>query len=75
MTQLELLPYECIVCKKIFLSYFEVIDDKDKKLIKDTYEDKGIDYLHPIRGERKCKKCRKGLQLDMFFDVDDRTIS
>ena len=39
MTQLELLPYECLVCKKIFLSYFEIVDDHDKELIRKTYDD------------------------------------
>jgi len=55
------------------MSYFEVIDDNDKKVIKDYFRkiEEGILFVQ-IRNERKCQKCRKCLQLDMFFDVDDR---
>ena len=74
MTKLELLPYQCTVCNKVFLSYYEVVDDLDREIIQDSYDGYGIDYIHPINGQRKCKRCRKGLQLDMFFDVDDRPI-
>jgi len=69
LAKLELLPYECTVCGKIFMSYFEVIDDNDKKVIKDYFRkiEEGILFVQ-IRNERKCPKCRKCLQLDMFFE-------
>jgi len=76
--KLELLPYECTVCKKTFLSYFEL--NYDEKYFEEHLDEKGrvrfefkdIDYIHPIKNERKCRRCRKGLQLDMFFDADIR---
>jgi hypothetical protein len=71
MVHLELLLYECTVCKKIFLSYYEVIDSLDKQFIEDWYNNSLV--FKQIKGERKCRKCRKGLQLDMFFDPDLRT--
>jgi len=72
MTKLELLPYECTVCGKIFMSYFEVIDSADKRFVEDYYENRDNIFFNQIKGERKCRQCRRGLQLDMFFDPDDR---
>jgi len=75
LVKLELLPYECIVCKKVFLSYFEM--KHDEKYFEEHLNERGntvfelkeISYVNPIKGERKCRRCRKGLQLDMFFDL------
>lgn len=73
MTKLYLTWYECTRCKKLFLSYFEVIDDKDKNfLIKANEENSSrglFDFV--IRNERECRKCRKGLSLDGWMDLEE----
>lgn len=73
MTKLYLTLYECKRCKKLFYSYFEVVDDKDKKFLVDMNEENSnrglFDFV--IRNQRDCRKCRKGLPLDGWMDLEE----
>ena len=64
MTKLYLLEYECRRCKRIFLSYFEPIDDIDKQILAQYYAsiESGVLFGHLMKG-RDCRKCRKGVDL------------
>ena len=71
MTKLYLTWYECKRCRKMFLSYFEVVDDLDKDFLMRMNEDNSnaglFDFV--IRNQRDCRICRKGEALDGWLDV------
>ena len=70
------LPYECIICHRTFKDNFqlvynekyfdtiETLNDNGKPIT--YFELKDIDYLHPIKNERKCRKCSKHVPLTEF---------
>ena len=76
MVLTELLPYQCIICNRTFLDYVDKNTKEEHfkpyiQYMKDgmeleKYELKDYDYLHPIKNERKCKKCRSHVDLANF---------
>jgi len=73
LTKLYLTWYECTRCKKLFLSYFEIEDDSDKKFLIESNEQntsRGLfDFV--IRNKRECRRCRKGQALDGWMDLTE----
>jgi len=73
---ITILPYECTVCHITFKDNFQLVyDDKYFDTIETVndngrpityFELKDIDYLHPIKNERKCRKCRSHVDLFQF---------
>lgn len=74
MTKIALLWFDCRRCGRPFMSYSEGqylrCDNNDHDGI--CFEDDiigdihGNNYLHAVKNERECRKCRKGLDILLF---------
>jgi len=73
MTKQLLLTFKCTRCSKLFWSWFEVIDDLDKKMVQAYFDESDTSLFgdHIIRNRRECRNCRKGIQLDQFLDLEE----
>lgn len=73
MTKQYLLTFKCTRCGRLFWSWFEVIDDLDKKTVERYFDEYDTRLFgdHVIRNQRACKKCNYGVTLEQFTDLEE----
>ena len=71
MTKLALVTFKCTRCGALFWSYFEVVDDNDKKWLENAMRREASFSDFIIRGQRECRKCRKGIDITGFMDLQE----